>query len=830
MIKRTTLTLLFAIALIANAIAATVQGTVIDNHNEPFGFVNVAISLNSDKSQIYGGVTDNNGNFTVKDIPAGDYTLEVSFIGYKTYTKKISLKSISDVVRCGRIQLIEDSKTLAEVEVVGQASQMRFDIDKKVFNVDQNLASSGASASEMLQNIPSVEVDNDGNISLRNSESVEVWINGKPAGLTADNRAQILEQMPAGTIEAVEVITNPSAKFNPEGTAGIINLVLKKDRKMGYYGSVSAGTGYSIGAPSPGANLGFNFNLNSSKVDFYINFGGRFNNRKNRNYTDRYSFTPGTDRLDTLSFLNNDNLGRGRHLGFFGRTGIDIHLNKKNTLSFSLMGHGGLMNSHNTNSYTQIDWRAMDSTIYERTNSNNGLRPSYNASIDYAYEIDPKGSEIRASISYGGHINTGDYLYDQHSIIGAMREYQQIQRRDGNNTRAQATVDYTQKIKDNMKVEAGLYANYNNRLSPSRTWDILENNDTVLTEYNDFNYEEWVAAAYGTYGAKFGGFSFSVGLRGEYTNTTIRTRDSETAEYSVTNKEYWQLYPTAFLAYAFPGNHELQANYTRRIRRPWGGQLNSFRNVSDSTNISFGNPMLDPEISSAAELNYIKTWDNHAITASLFYRFSDNVIQRVNYLGEDNVMYSTFENISRNQAAGIELVSKNRVAKWLNLTTTVNGYYSSMNDVYYDTDLDGVADLLYPKQQSFSWDIRLMGNFLFAKGWTAQLTAAYGSPRIVAQGRSRARYSVDLGVRKSFLDRKLNLSISIRDVLNSRRWASTTWGDNFWQYSEHAPHGTSFNVTLTYNFGNNKNRKPQRPQGDNMMNGGEPMDEMGGEF
>ena len=287
--KRIVLFLVAVFAVMAMD-AAVVKGKIVDAGGSALDFVNVMLTSKSDKSAVYGAISDETGHFEVMNVPAGEYELDITFVGYQTIKRDVSVKSLSDQVALGRLVLREDAKMLGEVEVVGQASQMRFDIDKKVFNVDQNLAASGASASEMLQGIPSVDVDNEGNISLRNSSSVEVWINGKPSGLTEENRAQILEQMPAGSIEAVEVITNPSAKFNPEGTAGIINLVLKKDRKAGYYGSVSAGGMYNIGSPAPGAHVGANFNYNSSLVDFYVNLGARYMSHESDNVTDRYSF------------------------------------------------------------------------------------------------------------------------------------------------------------------------------------------------------------------------------------------------------------------------------------------------------------------------------------------------------------------------------------------------------------------------------------------------------------------------------------------------------------------------------------------------------------
>ena len=842
MIKRL---FLFVLAVVAVMVveAAVVKGRIVDAGGSALDFVNVMLTSKVDKSAVYGGISDEKGVFVVEGVPAGEYELDITFVGYQSIKKTVTVKSLNEEVKLGQLVLREDAKLLGEVEVVGQASQMRFDIDKKVFNVDQNLAASGASASEMLQGIPSVDVDNEGNISLRNSSSVEVWINGKPSGLTEENRAQILEQMPAGSIEAVEVITNPSAKFNPEGTAGIINLVLKKDRKAGYYGSVSAGGMYNIGSPAPGAHVGANFNYNSSLVDFYVNLGLRYMSHESDNYTDRYSF----ERLpmdsyddvreqwgDTLSYLNTLSDSRRSFLGLFGRMGADFHITKKSTIGISLMGHGGTNGSSNLNTYTRVDWATMDTTIYTRENHQNGMRPSYSASLDYAYEIDEKGSEVRTSIEYSGHQRSGDYVYVQRALQGYSPEYTQVQRQNGHNQNVHYKLDYTQKIGQTQKVEAGLYGSWQQRLAPSRAWNLLDGeegpngstiyNNSVLIQFNDFNYEEWIAAMYATYGAKFGPFSMSLGLRGEYTNTYVRTRDvEEESAWQENRRGYFQVYPTAFLSYAFPNNHELQANYTRRINRPRGRQINSFRDMSDSTNISFGNPLLDPEISSAVELNYLKTWDNHAISAGLYYRFSDNAIERVRYL-DNNVMFSTFENVSLRQSAGLEVVAKNKVTKWLNLTTTVNCYYAAMDSVFYDTDLDGELDLLYPFQQSFSWNARLMANFLIPGGWSAQLTGMYRSADVVAQGKMNSQYVVDLGVRKSFLDRKLNLALSIRDLLNSRRWANTTWGDNFWQYSSHEPRGTMFSVTLTCNFGNMRAKKPQRPEGGGMDMGGD-MDE-----
>lgn len=789
--------------------AATISGRVVGDDGKPVDFANVALKMADLDEVISGGITDGNGKFSLAEIPVGNYRIEISFIGYLPQQREVKVETAEQTINLRNIKLQEDKKMLDEVEIVGQGSQMRFDIDKKVFNVDQNVAAAGASATEVLENIPSVEVDNDGNISLRSNSSVEIWINGKPAGLDEDNRAQILEQLPAGSIESIEVITNPSAKFSPEGTAGIINIILKKDRRGGYFGSVSAGIDYQI-VDQVSGNASANFNYNSSKVDFYVNAGFRQRNGANKGYTDRLSFA---DSGDTISWLHYDSHGRRNNWGLFGRMGLDWHITDKHTLSLS-----GMINSRNNNnstllSYQSVRYATMDTAIYQHDTKQRSNFLSYNVQLEHLFEIDRKGSELRTSLSYRNHGRPQHSDFLQTVERGNATAYSQSQYNDFLNHTATFQSDYVQKIQDNMKLEAGGSLNFQDRNSNAKTWDFPTETDTLLSAYNDFTYREWIAALYATFGAKFGGFSFSAGVRGEYTNTTVRTRDAATDEFLTNNREYWQIYPTAYLSYAFPNNHELQLNYTRRVNRPRGRQLSAYRNVSDSTNIQYGNPNLMPEFTNALELNYIKTWEAHTLSASLYYRYSENVVQRVQFESATlpGVMESTYDNVAARQSAGLELVAKNRFTKWLNTTTTVNLFYEHMADIEYETP-SGDLLLLQKATDGFSWNVRLMANFLFTKTFTGQLTAAYFSPRIIAQGKTKDFYTIDLGLRKSFLDRTLNLAFTVRDLLNSRGWRNQTWGNNFYQDFERQPAGQRFTLTLTYNFGNMKSDKKKTKQ------------------
>ena len=832
--KRVANILLFIAVSIATFAENVVSGRLLDaSTRQALDFANVSIIKQGETTPAGGTTTDIDGNFTLRNLPDGTYTLRLSFIGYIEQTRTIELSG--KPVNAGKIYLEEDAKQLQEVEVTGQGSTMRFELDKKVFSVDQSIASAGGSASEILENIPSVDVDQEGNISLRNSDAVEIWINGKPAGLTADNRAQVLQQMPAESIESVELITNPSAKYSPEGTAGIINLVLKKDRKAGYYGSENAGIRYALAAPwttPPGANAGFNFNFSKGRVDGYFNIGYHYHTSNGSTITDRYNF--GTDTTRLYQDLERHHYGHG----LFLRAGLDIRLTDRSTLGLSGFGmppigsrtdNPGIYSLSRLDTYIAPQDTSNRETLlreYERNEKGSGSHPGYNGMIDYRVKFNDKHN-LSVSASYFQFGFNQDNTYIQ---IENGDSLQQEQINKSNDRMVQLKADYEWKPTPQSRLEAG----WQTDLAWRRTEATASEKGVELTPYyNDFGNDEQIHALYITYGNRFWErFSVQVGLRAEYMLRNLNTTyydDSNTLVTVRQDTSYLQWFPSAYLSYSFKNGHELQLNYTRRIDRPRGHQINPRQDFSDSTNIQYGNPALDPQYSSSLELNYLKNWERHTLSAGVFYRLAEHVIQNVKYM-DGNVMKNTFMNMNNRHEAGVELVSKNRfLENKIILTTSVNAYFNRLDAAEYHSTLHGVpVDISLDAQNIFAWSARLNAQFMFTKTFTGQLSAHYRSPRAVAQGTSTHSYSIDLGLRKTFLDKKIALSFNVRDLLNSRSRRNTTWDTGFWQYQDRRWNSRTISMDFTYNFGNMR-QKPPKQMNDSGLSGSSSYEDTGEE-
>ncbi len=779
-----------------------IAGLVIDRTTmKPLEFANVAVYYEGANEPTKASMADAEGRFVLQGLELGAYVLKVSFVGYTSFQAGAVLTADKYTLRFNRIVLNENTQNIEEVQVVGQRSGMSFEIDKKVFNVDETALAQGSTTTDVLKNIPSVAVDIEGNVSLRNNSSVEIWINGKPSGLTDENRGQVLEQMPAETVEKIEVITNPSARYSPEGSAGIINIVLKEKNSGSYLASANSSIGYDLAGAWNGS-LGGNYMYNGPKFDVQASASLRSGNRINDNYNNRATIN-GTD---TVSHLNQENISqRDRNMAFV-RAGVTYHINKKNDIGISGFGMLGDFSGSSEIYYSSLDANRDTLETRERFSTNQNSRKHYNVSMDYKHFFDKGNHELSSSLYHVAGMNGSGNQYAS-TRYGADGVYipnsstYQEQSADRNMSMITWQGDYFNKFTKDNKLESGFRYDNRRSFSEDRLFDSISVSSPLvedITKYNEFTYIENIFAAYSTYSHKLADFSFQVGLRAEQTITEAEGK----------NRSYFNVFPSLFLSQSLAGNNELQLNYTSRINRPRGWQLNDFVNRTDELNISYGNPDLMPELTNAFEFNYIKTWESgHTFSTSLYYRMTTDVVERVRKL-QAEVMETTYRNLTSSQSAGTEFVVKNRFLKSkLDLTSTLNTYYYA---------LAGNAEYQIADTENFSWNARVNANYIIKKGFTSQLTAYYRAPQLIAQGSQEHMYGVDLGVRKTFFKGALNLGLTIRDLLDSQRYRNTTWGEGFYQESGETSIGTSFRLTATYNFGNMKNGRKQ--QQDNRNN------------
>ena len=553
--------------------------------------------------------------------------------------------------------------------------------------------------------------------------------------------------------------------------------------------------------------------------------GYRERKRDGGGYTNRLNINP-----NDTTYLNQKSSSDGSGGNLFARLGLTYHLTKDD--HFTLNGFGMFGNRTNKNT---IDYLSNVPGSYQTSRRFSDADNDMNGgNVELGYKHDfSKNSNIDFTVSYNNWGMNNETNYIQTSQYATGVETSSFQRQTNNirNHNWEAQLDYVNSFNDNNKLETGYKGTFSRENSPVETFS--KQNAVAIWEedealFNRFMYDQDIHALYATYSGKIEKLGFQVGLRGEYSRINTKSLAFGQSEGNVEpyKNDYFSLFPSVFLSYALPKGNEIQANYTRRISRPWGGQLNSFMNITDSANISFGNPHLSPQYSNAFEVNYIKNWENHMLSLSGYYRTTDDVIQRIRFL-DGNVMKTTYENIAKTRSAGLELVGKNKLFTFLDLTTTVNLYYSKLDGFTYQP-ADAKEPVIGKPEEDFSWNARMIANVILPYAISLQVTGNYNSRQVVAQGHREANYSLDAGLRKSFLNKKISVSINARDILNSRKWHTITSGAGFEQDSKNWRGGRQFGLTLTHSFGNMRakgNKSTKRPDNDNNM-----MDSMDAEY
>ncbi|WP_053058417.1 outer membrane beta-barrel family protein [Pedobacter sp. BMA] len=739
--------------------------------------------------------TDVNGAFTMADLPAGTFTFKISYVGYQTMVRdNVSITASTGTLNFGDIKMNSaKGNILSEVTVTGQKSGMQMGIDKKIFSVDQSVISEGGSAGDLLQNVPSVSTDMDGNVSLRGSTGVKVLIDGKPSLIAGGNVAQILQSIPASSIESVEVITNPSAKYDAEGQSGIINIVLKKNTKLGLNGSVALTAGNR-----DNYNANTNLSFQNSKINLYGNYGYRYGNRVGGGYQDIFY------KSDSLpaKYLYQNTVSNSMDKGHNAKAGIDYYLTPKSVLSFS-----GGFNSRENERNDQLDIRQLGKTsapveLSNRTNTTEGYGSSYDLNLDYVQKFSKPKEELTFNFGYSHGTNNSDQFYSTTTTNRngvEMNENLSLQRvyNTGDNTNYNIQTDYSLPVGKAGKVEAGYRSQIrlgnNNQFADAlltNTGVVVRNNSLI----NDFDSKDQVHALYLNYQNQIKDFGYQLGLRAEdarldthlegYTNNVLTGSDG--------NIHYKRLYPSVFLTQKLKGDNQLQLSYTRRVNRPRPWDTNPFLDVSEPYNYRGGNPNLLPEDVHSFELGYSKYWKKVTLTSSLYYRRTNDVIQRVRTTAISGITTSTPQNLSNQINSGLELIGRFDLIKALNFTTNVN---------LYQAKFAGDSRFNIASSSGFSWNANLTGNLTVVKNVSLQVRGDYRAPEVMAQGKRNAMYGIDGGAKYDFPNKKASLSFNVRDVFNTRRWSMTTEDNSTIVDFQRQMQGTMGSLTFSYRFG-----------------------------
>lgn len=835
--KITSLFLLLALLTLSYNIFATevvshaepeIKGKVIDVETDgPLEYATVSLFSSQDSTLVTGVITDMKGEFSLKTKP-GKYYVVIQFMGYEPKTININLK---DKVNLGNIIMRPDSALLEEVEVVAEKSTMTMTLDKRVFNVGKDVSSTAGNAIEVLDNIPSVNVDVEGNVSLRGDSGVQILVDGKVSGLAGVSTQDALRSLQADMIEKIEVVTNPSVRYDAEGTAGIINIVLKKDKRKGFNASVDLRGGFPVQWGEKfikedfpfQTGIGTSFNYRFKKFNVFANYNFNYRDDISDGYTmteyfEDCMYDPTLKNHDDATQITEQLTYRNRNRkGHNIRGGFDYYFTDNDILTFSTMYRQS--KGHNTPSVTYIDnfpFAGLQN-FSRRTENWFNDRPMMEYTLSYDKYFGTKDNSLKASVRYFTNSDTewsdivdAEFLTQEDMDLNipsfSVNQHTHAQENQQN---LQATVDFVHHYGFSVVELGGKYTNQliNNNL-------MVTENDAVLTDYtHDFDYNQQVAALYAIYGREFGRFSGQVGVRSEFTLIDTYLKDTEERN----DQKYFDFFPTGHLNYSLTEVDQIQASYARRIRRPWYHQMAPFHSFNDDRNIRMGNPALKPIYTDSYEMSYLRFWDKGNINFTAYYRHSTDVIRHFTTVIGD-VSYSRPENFGISDDYGLELVGSLDIFKWWNLNGSINFFKSNTvgdwNGRHYVTD-------------SYNTFARLVAKFRFKKVCDFQITGRYMGPREEPLGYRDASYWCDFAASKDVFNKNATISLNIRDVFGSRQHGGESWGDNFWQYSESTWSTTT--VTLNFNYRINQQQKRRMPQppsggGGDGYEGGEGME------
>lgn len=799
------LLIVFFVALVHLAHCQSIQGIVMDVEEHPIEYASVRVLNTLDSSVVTGAYTDAEGVFFIDKITAGVYLVRISYSSLETIDRRIDL-TVKKNIDFGIVQMKMDKTIdIEEVTVSGSLDVLKAGIDKKVYNVEDDLTSKGGTVNDVLNNIPSISIDQDGKISLRGDGNVTILIDGRPSTLASNSGQSLLDAIPANSIERIEVVTNPSARYDPDGTSGIINIVLKKNKLKGFNGNVSGtiGTGdlYQANAGVSYRNKFININLAYS-LDNY---------RGARNYDSELWRAIGEDSSTRLVQERKGTDLKASHTVVFG---TDFYINSRNVIGISATGNIGRRERTGNLENRLYDQNDEIFTRWDRSSYDPNKNTNVDFNLNYVNTFKESKGEwsLNANHSFGDENEKGIYEQKYFNVDGSASGLailnQQLENNSSKNvTTIQTDMNYVLK-KISARYELGAKAILRN----DDVTTYSETRDTITGEYFGdtlanfkYGYKESIYSLYGVFGQELGKFKYQIGVRAEYAEQTPNL----ISDNLIYKNDYFNIFPSAHVKYDFTKASQLSLSYSKRINRASSGQLNPFTSYADPFNLRSGNPALKPEYIHSVDLGYSLTKKKIIFSVSVFHRITNDVINRIKLYNDNNTAVVTYQNIDKSQSTGFEGVIIYKPWKWMKNTISVNGNYID----YTNSDPNNNWN-----NDGFNWGAKYILSIDFWKNSaTIQLNGNYDAPRVTPQGKVNQRGSLDIAIDKRFLKKKtLSVGLRLSDIFNTKGFSMSLEQTGISQDSNYKWLTRRLYFSISYRFGNldAKSKAPKSPSGD----------------
>ena len=739
-----------------------ITGKVVDaTSSKALEYVSFRLFKQNESKVIAGIFSDNTGKITIENVPTGNFYAICTFSGYETDTiNDISISASLKVFNLGTIKLTPNTTNLKEFEVVGNLDVLKAGIDKKIYNVGEDLSVKGGTANDILTRLPSVELDQEGRISLRGEGTVTILIDGRPSSLSGGNGKTLLDALPAGSIERIEIVTNPSAKYDPDGNSGIINIVLKKNKLKGFNGAVSTNLGSGNIRNGNVAETNLSLSYRNGAVNVYGIYSYRYLDGFRNNYSNINQLNADGSRF----ILDQDRTGSDLNAGHTFRTGADFNLKDRQTLGISATGSIGVRDRTGDLWNSVYDTLSNRTALWQRTSYDPSQQQNLDFNVNYRYDLkkDRGNFVFDATQSIGkegiqGYYQENYFEPDSIPSIGENSLKQQLDNKERNNiTTVQA--DLTLLFpKISARVETGVKAILRDQQvdTYSETFDYLLNDFAQDTLANFlYQYKERVFSAYGVFGQQLGKFKYQGGLRLEQ---AYQLPNLVSEGININNPPYFNIFPSVHVRYEIVPKSEFSISYSKRITRPSSADMNPFTNYSDPFNLRIGNPYLKPEYTDSYDLGFIHDRKKFSITSSVYYRNSKGVISRVKEYYEDNTSAVTFMNIAETHSLGSDIILSIKPNSWFRTSLSWNGNY-----IWYLTNQESL-----PNRQGYFHNFKVNSSIEFwKKTASVQVSVTYNGKRVTVQGIAQRQGPTDIAFEKRLANGKWSIGTRVSDVFN----------------------------------------------------------------